>query len=536
MTHIQHPTRGERLGRYVAQVLLTTAALAAITTSAHADVCFPTPVAVPGLSGVPLWEGNGVLRAELNEPRWAAAPLTWFASDPTGTDGLYWIIVDSAYSELSVSFQAPTDLGSVSNADVVYFGFTTDGTTGLLAKGVSISANNSGTVDPTDAAIIQPYTYDMPEWTSPLGPAPTWLKAASVWRNNVAGDAAWGINFKIDIANAGLSPSMAFKIFFGMRKQDELDTSKSVKLSTPDPGANAVLANTLFIEDPVHWANAVAINSGCSGGVTISGTQIGTLNMNAGSPAPTQISTENGAVNRFFAKPSLPGSLALLFPGLFQAKFHLANWTSANAPDAPWAPIPNGAVVLNGVAPATDNGSIEFDCPANTATTTCGIPTPSIAHQAVYVELMPSPTQTVQITTAAAYREMDFTSPAGSAGSAGSGGAAIGTAGSIGEGGDAGEGGTSNVSGPPSNSVAGASAGMSAHAGDAGDTATNSAGSPGNAGAAAVTTGDGKGDTCGCRVVGRKSPPLPDLVALLALGISLGRRRRARREEGEVDV
>ena len=121
MAHIQYRTRGERLSRGVAQVLLTTAALAAITTSAHADVCFPTPVALPGLSGVPLWKGNGVLRAELNEPRWAAAPLTWFASDPTGADGLYRIMVDSAYSELSVSFQAPTDLGSVSNADVHLF-------------------------------------------------------------------------------------------------------------------------------------------------------------------------------------------------------------------------------------------------------------------------------------------------------------------------------------------------------------------------------------------------------------------------------
>jgi hypothetical protein len=530
MAHIQHRTRGERLSRYAAQILLGTAALAAFASPAHADVCFPTPVALPGLSGVPLWKGNGVLRAELNEPRWAAAPLTWFASDPTGTDGLYRIIVDSAYSELSVSFQAPTDLGSVSNADVIYFGFTTDGVAGALAKGISISANNSGTVDPADAALVQEYTYDGSLWSSPLGPAPSWLKAASVWRNNAAGDAAWGINIKVDMGAAGLSPSMAFKIFLGMHKQDELDTSKSVNLSTPDPGSNALLPSTLFIADPVNWANAVAINSGCSGGITISGTQIGTLTMADGSPAPSQIRTGTGTVNRFFAKPSVPGSLALLFPGLFQAKFHLANWTSANDPSAPWTPLFNGAVVLNGVAPATDNGSIEFDCPANTATTTCGIPTPSIAHQAVYVELMPSPTQTVQFTTAAAYREMDFSPPLGSAGTGGAGGAATGMAGSVSEG-DAGEGGSSsvsggssNVSGAPSNSVAGASA----HAGEAGDAAADSAGSPGNAGAPATSTDSGKGDSCGCRVVGRRSSAFADLFALLVVGVSLRRRRRAR--------
>jgi hypothetical protein len=107
-------------------------------------------------------------------------------------------------------------------------------------------------------------------------------------------------------------------------------------------------------------------------------------------------------------------------------------------------------------------------------------------------------------------------------------------AGSVGEG-DAGEGGSSsvsggssNVSGAPSNSVAGASAGTSAHSGEAGDTATHSAGSPGDAGAAAVPTGDGKGSTCGCRVVGRKSSVFADLLALLVVGVSLSRRRRAR--------
>jgi len=35
-----------------------------------------TPVALPGLSGPPQWKGTGVVRTELNEPRWAAAPLS----------------------------------------------------------------------------------------------------------------------------------------------------------------------------------------------------------------------------------------------------------------------------------------------------------------------------------------------------------------------------------------------------------------------------------------------------------------------------
>jgi hypothetical protein len=109
-----------------------------------AQVCFSTPVTLPGLSGPPDWEAPGTTRDELNEPRWAGAPQTGFASDPTGAEGLYRVMVNSTFTELSVSFQAPTDPNTPSNSDTVYFGFTTDGTTGGLARGVAISMPHRG--------------------------------------------------------------------------------------------------------------------------------------------------------------------------------------------------------------------------------------------------------------------------------------------------------------------------------------------------------------------------------------------------------
>src|SRR4051812_39867675 len=113
--------------RRFAHAILVAALAAAAPRSALAYVCFSTPVPLPGLSGPPQWKGPGVVRTELNEPRWAGAPLTDFDSDPIGTAGLYRIMVDPTYTELSVSFQAPTDLGSATSADRIYFAFTTDG-------------------------------------------------------------------------------------------------------------------------------------------------------------------------------------------------------------------------------------------------------------------------------------------------------------------------------------------------------------------------------------------------------------------------
>jgi len=349
MANVQPSAWAIRLSKRLVPFSLGTAALAAFATPAHADVCFPTPIALPGLTGVPIWEGNaGVVRTELNEPRWAAAPLTSFDNDVTGNQGLYRILVDSGYSELVVSFQAPTDPGVPSSADEIFFGFTTDGTGSSLARAIGIQVNGVGSTDPLPATSIVQQTYSSTTgWSAFLG-APAWLKDTAVWRNNVSGDAAaWGINFKIDLVGAGLSSENPFKIQLAMRKENE-SAATNLDYSTPPYGPNARLAGTLLINDPTQWASAVAINSGCASGITIGSAQIGTRNVALGAPIPSVISTVNGAVNRFFAAPSIPGSVGL-FPGLLQAKFHIANWTSAAAPNAPWTTVPNGAVVLNGI-------------------------------------------------------------------------------------------------------------------------------------------------------------------------------------------
>jgi len=84
------------------------------SNAAEAQVCFPGPSGVPGLSGPPSWYNNSGLfeRRDLNEPRWAASPLTNFQNDPgnaaTGEGG-YRLIVDPSSLELSVSIQNKAD-------------------------------------------------------------------------------------------------------------------------------------------------------------------------------------------------------------------------------------------------------------------------------------------------------------------------------------------------------------------------------------------------------------------------------------------
>lgn len=413
-------------------------------STAAAQVCFPTPVALPGLSGPPNWSGAGVVRSELNEPRWAAAPQTPFVlNGALGAEGWLRVMTDAGFTQLNVSFQAPTDLNIASGNDIIYFGFTTDGATGMHARAVSIPVAPASMTTPNPVPItagIVEHVYDGTQpatsrWTSIPG-VPAWLVTPASWTDDPT--AAWGINFKMVFADAGLtatspfSNSTAFKIMFAMHKRDEgtattetdPNLQPSVNMWTPAPPnatmtggvpSSDLVPGTLVIFEPTQWADAAAVNAGCVSGVTISGNQIGTRNVDptTSAPRPNIIDTTNGHTNRFYAEPTFPGGTPSV--GALEAKFHIANWGSIAASNAPWSLIPGGDAVRNGTAtpntePAPAAGTIEFACVPNTATATCDMPVPSEDHQCVYVELraITNAAGTLAITRAAAYRNMDF--------------------------------------------------------------------------------------------------------------------------------
>jgi len=373
-------------------------------------------VELPGLTGAPDWFPPGEVRTELNEPRWAAAPQLGFESDITASEGQYRIIMNEANNEISVSFQTPMDPSSPSNADAVYFGITRDGVSATLATAVRINLPTIGK-DPAPPTSVRSYTYDVarsPQWAVGLpNVRPDWLKEPAAWRNDAT--AAWGINFKIDLTAPSLGSinvGAPLKMLLAMNIRDERTPTNTLTPSTPNPNCGApgcpypLLAGTLLIQNPVQWATTAPLNAGCLEGLTISGGQLGTTNTSSsGTPTPNRINTTDGAINTFYARPTYPTAP---YTGMIEGKFHVANWGTVAAADAPWIVIPGGEAVQNGIAPATDVGELSFACPANTATQTCGFDTPSEAHQCIYVELRPAPGQVVNITRAAAYRNMRF--------------------------------------------------------------------------------------------------------------------------------
>jgi len=154
-----------------------------------------------------------------------------------------------------VSLQARTDLGSVSNADAVYFGFTRDGLGASLANAIVISANNSGTTDPTDAVIFRLQLRHRRGWTTALGPLPSWIKDVPCGGTMPPAMPPGALIFKVSLGNAGVSVNYPSGCWSRCTSRRERRIQKRESLH-PGAGANALLPNTLIIADPANWAIA----------------------------------------------------------------------------------------------------------------------------------------------------------------------------------------------------------------------------------------------------------------------------------------
>lgn len=370
------------------------------------NICFPTPVGVFGLCGAPQWLSGDSVRTELDEPRWGAAPIHGFDSDITKANAGYRIMVDAGFTQLSVSFQALAELNAPGPNDAVFFGISTSSTTARVVRiNLPLNAPTNGPVAATNG---QNYTFDasapMP-WQAGPGIAPVpWLIDPAGWSNG-AQDADWGINFKVDLWAAGISPETPFRIFLAIRTIDE-STSNAVLLSTPPSGGSTVPDTPIPI-DPTTWTQALPPNAGCVDGIQIFDSDLGTRNVGPMGSEPNSINLSNGATNRFLATPTYPTGM-LVYPNMIRATFRIANWGSSVSPTAAWTPIPNGTNVPNGTVPATNVEDIEFDCPTNAGGLICGLSEPSLGRQALMVELSETPSNVIPITRAMAYTSMTF--------------------------------------------------------------------------------------------------------------------------------
>jgi hypothetical protein len=369
-------------------------ALVAWTNSAAADICIHTPGAVPGLSGPPIWATGspGVIRTDLNDPRWAASPLQAFPQDVTANEAAYRILQNG--TQLSVSLQNMFDTPDAQ--DSVYFGFTAGGTVAHLAR-IYLPA---GATDPVAVpnGNISYWDRSGGTWSAEQFGLPPWLKDSalpagvsgiSAWVNLGGG---WAINLKADLTGV----SGDYRTFLAVQ-QHTAGTSPPYYL--PDyPGATALLAGTIAPQDPAAWELTTALGTACSTGISIDAMHIGTTN----TPS-NKINTTAGSTNTFYAEPS--GIPAPVSTGKVLGKFRIANWGSTIAdPHAPWLDIPGAG----SVASAVTTGRIEYACVPSGSGTCPTLPGGSDPHQCVLVELRPGPAQTLPFARAAAYRNMDF--------------------------------------------------------------------------------------------------------------------------------
>src|SRR5687767_7825327 len=102
-----------RIGRWMVAVCTATLSLGAFASEARAQECLLGPAVLPGQSGPPQWFGTAGAtdwRPELNDPRWAGAPVRMFVNTSAISavdDAQYRVLLSG--NKLYVSIQVVTD-------------------------------------------------------------------------------------------------------------------------------------------------------------------------------------------------------------------------------------------------------------------------------------------------------------------------------------------------------------------------------------------------------------------------------------------
>jgi hypothetical protein len=414
------------------------ALLTAVTATSALDAraqtqstCITLPASVPGLSGPPNWFGPPAStnppnptgsRPELDDPRWAGAPLMPFASGLPGAFPTYRIL--RTENALFLSFHAPI---ASSGTDVVYFAFSEgvgtpdpDATNAYIVAVSPAPASNGADPIPSNAfAVVYKYVQaDNPQWRAIATPA--WLTQVATWRSPDTG-LAFGVNFKISFklpgAPAGstvaLPTSANFHAFFGMGLG--LDPVGLVEYSTPAIAPTATdfaLSGMRVPRLHSQWATFSGVGTSCREGVTLD-----THNIRTGHPDGHSLYTGVPfSQNTFTISPqSIRGTAVPIEDNAVRVQLSLAEW-GALVPDAsaPWTPIAGteGGDMSSGTWLWTWNtvdgnspgqglltsANIDFTCAIQGSDTYCplltlpgGTPPSGLVDEVLLAELIPDP-------------------------------------------------------------------------------------------------------------------------------------------------
>ncbi len=364
-------------------------------------MCLQAPVAVPGLSGMPVWPADVLHpasaseRPEVTDPRWGNAPLHTIFSVNNDANARFRILADNPTNpkQLAVSIQMQEDWGSPGGADsYVYFGITDDAAAGShqQAWGVQIgaapaTANATGNDLPIKTGLVSTYVYTSGTgWTNPdqgAWPSSTpWVTSASsaLWNSTDlnaydTNGAAYAVQFKVDLHALGLDHANA-RVLISLGVHNDFSDAQVRGLadySTPNQGAYvdpSTRASGPFHPYIEEWTPVAAFGTPCLG-VNVEGMDISTaLGTISGHAAVTVAAL---APNTFQVSPSKLSSIHSPASGDLKAQFYMSNWgTNAVGTAAGWLKVPGPLGSWDGAL--TD--PITSQCTNTTANQVCGTP------------------------------------------------------------------------------------------------------------------------------------------------------------------
>jgi MYXO-CTERM domain-containing protein len=389
--------------------------------------CITGPASVPGLTGAPNWFGTEPAstvnqtgsRPDIDDPRWASAPLMPFDGTMSSSSPTYRILKYENY--LYVSFHAP--VGST-GTDAIFFGFSEGPAATKPAYLIEIHpALSEGAPDPlpTPVGHIQIFSPSNNSWSQ--ASTPGWLQDVRTWRSPETG-LAFGVNFRIAYKTSGtsdnssaatakvvLSRTQPFRTFFGMGIKVEPEFT----LEYTTPVFSPLVTN--FVNTGIHvpadislWAPYDGINSACREGVTLD-----SQNIRTGHPDGSSLYTTGpNSQNTFSIQPqNIRGNVPQFGEHVVRVQLSLSDWGAVplNA-QAAWNPIAGserghmtsgiwtwawntpGGPPINTLGSAT----IGFTCAKQGSDSFCprvtippGVPPSSVASQAILASLLPDP-------------------------------------------------------------------------------------------------------------------------------------------------
>ncbi|MEO8903496.1 MAG: hypothetical protein ABI488_14835 [Polyangiaceae bacterium] len=413
------------------QALLATGSLALLLLASGrlqaAQSCVSRAYGVPGLFGSPVWvpTGPAIVKANLDDPRWAGSTRLYFPAD-TGsgqaTEATVRALVDG--TTLTLSYEVDADPATDSE-DTVWLGIgkgaaqasasSTDQDNFLLQVSLGSATITSGTLAGVlPASSVTAWTNvgaDPSAWTQDLGHPWFDTNIARVWVGDSTVPYKWAVNVKIDLSTIGIGGStLDGKLFVA----SFVDTALGSGWIHQWPNdvvtvVNSNVAQTEFSQNtivPTKWGDMTlpaSFLTPCTDGISLEAMQIG-----ASPPPDNLINTlslnSSHADNDFFAYPSW-NSVGIGLNAI-KARFRLAEWGSQQiaSPTAPW-------VDLFTTMPENDaSGHVDRTCAAGAAA--CGsVALGKDAHQCMLVELSKgsgSSPDTLKFANDSVYRNMDF--------------------------------------------------------------------------------------------------------------------------------